>query len=197
MFFISRILFFIQRKLEKIYSTLFCVYCQRQLKSCGIKFRIHYTSSILSLNCISVGDNFNTGPRLRLRAYNEYENQQYHPTIQIGNDFYAGVDCAITAVGNIYIGHNVTFASRVTVIDHSHGRNDYSDIDLPVMKRFLGVKGDIIIEDNVWLCEGVIVLSNVRIGKNSIIGANSVVTKNIPENSIACGIPAKVVKNLK
>lgn len=65
------------------------------------------------------------------------------------------------------------------------------------MKRFLGVKGDIIIEDNVWLCEGVIVLSNVRIGKNSIIGANSVVTKNIPENSIACGIPAKVVKNLK
>lgn len=197
MFFISRIFFFLQRKLRKIRTILFCVYCQKELKSCGINFKIHYTSSVLSLNCISIGHNFNTGARLRLRAYNEYENQQYHPMIQIGNNFYAGVDCAITAVGNIYIGDNVTLASRVTVIDHSHGKNDYSDIEIPVMKRFLGVKGDIIIEDNVWLCEGVIVLSNVRIGKNSIIGANSVVTKDIPENSIACGIPAKVIKYIK
>lgn len=194
MFLISRILFFIKHKIERIYHDLFCTYCKKQLKSCGSNFRIHYSSSLLSLHCISVGDNFNTGPRLRLRAYSEYENQRYQPTIFIGNNFYTGVDCAVTAVGNIHIGHNVTLASRVTVIDHSHGKNDYADINTPVMKRTLGVKGDIIIEDNVWLCEGVIVLSNVRIGKNSIIGANSVVTKDIPANSIAAGIPAKVIK---
>lgn len=183
--------------MERIHLNLFCIYCKRQLKSCGSNFRIHYSSSVLSLHCISVGDNFNTGTGLRLRAYSEYENQQYQPHIQIGNNFYAGVDCAVTAVGNIHIGNNVTLASRVTVIDHSHGRNDYTDIDTPVMKRTLGVKGDIIIEDNVWLCEGVVVLSNVRIGKNSIIGANSVVTKDIPANSIAAGIPAKIIKTIQ
>lgn len=65
------------------------------------------------------------------------------------------------------------------------------------MLRKLGVKGDIIIEDNVWLCEGVVVLSGVRIGKNSIIGANAVVTKDIPANCIAVGIPAKVIKTIQ
>ncbi len=101
------------------------------------------------------------------------------------------------AVGKVIIGDNVTLASMVTIIDHSHGKGDYSDIDIPVMKRTLGVKGDIIIEDNVWLAEGVVVLANVRIGKNAIIGANSVVTRDIPANSVAVGIPAKVIKTIK
>ena len=52
----------------------------------------------------------------------------------------------------------------------------------------------VFIEDNVWIGESVSVLPGVRIGKNSIIGANSVVTKNIPENSIAVGNPARVIK---
>lgn len=65
------------------------------------------------------------------------------------------------------------------------------------MKRRLGCKGPIIIEDNVWLCEGVVVLSGVRIGKSSIIGANSVVTHDIPPYSIAVGIPAKVIGIVK
>lgn len=167
------------------------------MKSCGKNFKIHSSSSVLSLNKISVGNNFNTGPMLRLRAYYEFENEDYNPSILIGDNFYAGQDCSVLAVGAIIIGNNVTLASRVTIIDHSHGLGDYSDIDIPVMKRRLGVKGPIIIEDNVWLCEGVVVLSNVRIGKNSIIGANSVVTHDIPPYSIAVGIPAKVIKAVK
>lgn len=76
---------------------------------------------------------------MRLRAYSDYEGYKYTPSIIIGNNFYAGVDCYIAAVGNIIIGDNVTLASRVTIIEHSHGRGDYKDIDTLVMKRELVV----------------------------------------------------------
>ena len=64
---------------------------------------------------------------------------------------------------------------------------------LYVKERSLSSKS-VIIKDNVWLGEHVSVLPGVTIGENSIIGANSVVTKSIPANSIAVGIPAKVIK---
>ena len=59
------------------------------------------------------------------------------------------------------------------------------------------MKGEIVIEENVWIGAGVIVLPNVIIGKNSIIAAGSVVSKNIPPDSIAIGSPAKVVSKKK
>lgn len=58
-------------------------------------------------------------------------------------------------------------------------------------------KGDVSIGKNVWIGEKATILPGVTIGEGSIIGANSVVTKNIPPYSIACGIPAKVIKKLK
>ena len=57
-------------------------------------------------------------------------------------------------------------------------------------------KGPVIIEDNVWIGEGVCVLPNVTIGRNSIVGANSVVTKSFSENSVIAGNPAKLIKVL-
>jgi acetyltransferase-like isoleucine patch superfamily enzyme len=58
----------------------------------------------------------------------------------------------------------------------------------------LQTKGDIVIEDDAWLGVGVVVLDGVRIGKGAVIGAGSVVTRDIPDNAIAVGVPASVVK---
>lgn len=69
-------------------------------------------------------------------------------------------------------------------------------LDIQPNLRPLVSKGPIIIEENVWIGEMVCILGGVHIGKGSIIGAGSVVTKNIPPYSLACGIPAKVVKNM-
>jgi acetyltransferase-like isoleucine patch superfamily enzyme len=63
-----------------------------------------------------------------------------------------------------------------------------------ILKQPLTTKGDIIIEDDVWLGVGVIVLSGVHIGTGAVIGAGSVVTRDIPEGAIAFGAPARVVK---
>jgi len=193
---IVRIVILLRKKYIKLMDKIFQIHCCHSLKSCGNNFYISYDSTVMGLNHIMIGDNFNAHARLKLRAFDSYEGQEYSPSVKIGNNFYAGTDCHIGTIGCITIGNNVTLASKVCIIDHSHGIGDYSDINIPVLKRRLGKKGSISIEDNVWICEGAIILSGVKIGQNSIIGANAVVTHNIPANSIAAGIPAKVIKKL-
>jgi acetyltransferase-like isoleucine patch superfamily enzyme len=66
--------------------------------------------------------------------------------------------------------------------------------DKPIRQQPLESKGDIIIEDEAWLGVGVTVLDGVRIGKGAVVGAGSVVTKDIPEGAIAFGVPARVIR---
>ena len=73
-------------------------------------------------------------------------------------------------------------------------RSNREELLVSPQKRILFAKGTVIIKKNAWLGEGVAVMPGVTIGENSVIGANAVVTKDIPDNSIAVGIPAKVIK---
>jgi acetyltransferase-like isoleucine patch superfamily enzyme len=70
-------------------------------------------------------------------------------------------------------------------------------LELPPMSRPLVSKGAVIIKDNVWIGEGVAIMPGVTIGENSIIATNAVVTKDIPPNCVAAGVPAKVIKIIK
>lgn len=91
----------------------------------------------------------------------------------------------------IEIGENVLIGRNVFIGDNIH---KYEEIDKPILKQSLSKGGKTIIEDDCWIGTGVCILRNVRIGKHSIIGANSVVTKNIPPYSVAVGVPARVIK---
>lgn len=113
--------------------------------------------------------------------------------IQIGN-FVCLVDCLINSGdknGKIIIGDYVFMGHRVMLLARSH------DIKKTNMERMTTIiEKPIIIESGVWVGSGSVVLGGVRIGKNSVIGAGSVVTKNVPQNSIYAGIPAKFVKKI-
>jgi acetyltransferase-like isoleucine patch superfamily enzyme len=65
---------------------------------------------------------------------------------------------------------------------------------IPIVEQPLTSRGDIIIEDEAWISTGVIILDGVRVGKGAVVGAGSVVTRDIPDNAIAYGVPAKVIK---
>ena len=93
-------------------------------------------------------------------------------------------------LGSIRIGCGVDIAPNCAFYSYDHGFAPGK----PIREQPLQTKGDIVIEDHVWLGVGVIVLSGVRIGKGAVIGAGAVVTQNIPENAIASGNPARVVK---
>lgn len=91
----------------------------------------------------------------------------------------------------IEIGENVLIGRNVFIGDNIH---NYEQTDKLILEQGLSKGGKIIIEDDCWIGTGVCILKNVTIGKHSVIGANSVVTKDIPPYSVAAGAPAKIIK---
>lgn len=109
--------------------------------------------------------------------------------IYLGDNSGIGINARI---GRVKIGNDVMMAPNVTILDRNHR---YDRTDIPMRRQ-----GDTecmppVINDDVWIGSNVIILPGVHIGKGAIIGAGSVVTKNIPEYAIACGNPAIVIKH--
>jgi lipopolysaccharide O-acetyltransferase len=117
--------------------------------------------------------------------------------IHIGSDVSMNDYVHIGAVESVSIGDRVLIASKVFISDHDHGSYGkdgiHSDPRVAPRKRQLWAAA-VAIEDDVWLGEFVSVLAGVRIGKGSIIGTMSTVTRDIPPYSIAVGSPARVIK---
>jgi acetyltransferase-like isoleucine patch superfamily enzyme len=129
--------------------------------------------------------------RIRLDGYGELIAKG---RLTVGNNFVMNGYSRVIAHDHIEIGNNVVVARFVSILDHDHAfhRNTPGG-DL----TFDGyITAPIKIGNNVWLGDKVSIMKGVTIGDNVIIGANSVVTKDIPANCIAAGIPAKVIKNI-
>ena len=154
---------------------------------------IRFPIDIRGKKFIKVSKGFTTGVGCRIEAYPE-NNQQ---TLFFGENFQMNDYVHITAMEKVQIGNNVLFASKIYVSDCSHGsyagdENDSSPDSIPHDRKLHSKP--VVIEDNVWLGEFVSVLPGVTIGKGTIVGANSVVSKSLPPNVIAVGSPAKPIK---
>lgn len=145
---------------------------------------------------ISIGDNFYCYWGLRIETYSQHNGVKFNPQIIIGNNVSINPDCHIGAINRIELHDGVLLASRVFITDHFHGDTTFIDLQTSPQQRILKSKGPVIIKKNAWLGEGVAVMPGVTIGENVVIGANSVVTKDIPDNAIAAGVPARVIKQL-
>lgn len=146
---------------------------------------------------ISIGNNFTIGERCKLRTFPDWNNQIFSPKISIANNVTIQSDCHISAIDAVIIEDNVLIASFVYISDISHGKIDKEELPIPPLERPLYSKGPIRICKNVWIGEKASILPGVTIGEGSIIGANSVVTHDIPPFSIACGAPARIIRKLK
>ena len=136
------------------------------------------------------------GKNLTLGRFCRFDLDGNKKTLFIGDNCEFGDMTHIVALNNVQIGNNVLIASKVFISDTSHGTYKGIDQDLPSIppnKRKI-VSSDVIIGNNVWIGENVVILAGVHIGDGCIIGANSVVTKNIPNNTIAAGVPIKFIK---
>ncbi len=115
----------------------------------------------------------------------------YGYNIEVGKDFYSNhnltiLDCAKVKFGDyVLVGPNCSFYTAVHPLNKKE-RQDLLEYAFPIT-----------IEDNVWIGGNTTVLPNVKIGKNTVIGAGSVVTKDIPANVVAVGNPCKVTKEIK
>jgi acetyltransferase-like isoleucine patch superfamily enzyme len=113
--------------------------------------------------------------------------------IEIGSDCFLNRNTMLAALERIEIGDHVMFANSCFVSDADH-RHD--DPDVPVTRQGFSSKGTVKIGSNCWFGVGCVVTSGVTVGERSVIGANSVVTHDIPPRVIAAGAPARVIREI-
>lgn len=110
--------------------------------------------------------------------------------VHLGRNVYINYNCTLVDDAHIYIGDGTMFAPNVTIVAASH------PLSPKLRAEGYGCNKPVRIGKNVWLASNVTVLPGVHIGDNSVIGAGAVVTKDIPANVFAVGIPARVVREL-
>jgi maltose O-acetyltransferase len=117
---------------------------------------------------------------------------KYPSEISVGNNICFNQNSYIVGKGGLAIGDNVMTGAGVKMVTTSHSM----DIENDMMYQAIVAK-PITIENNVWIGFDVVIMSGITIGTGSVIGASSVVTKNIPAYSVAVGIPSKIIKKRK
>jgi len=145
---------------------------------------------------IGLGHDLTTGKYCRFETIIDKKNTR-KKLINFGDRVIINDNVHVAAALSVTIGNDVLIGSKVFISDHNHGvysgdTGHSSPLTSPNDRPIIGTP--VVIEDNVWLGEYVAVLPGVTIGKGSIIGAMSVVSRSIPPYSIAVGAPAKIIK---
>jgi acetyltransferase-like isoleucine patch superfamily enzyme len=110
--------------------------------------------------------------------------------VEIGAKTVMGQECTISAYQHVSIGRECILADRVMLIDFDHG---VTEVERPI--RLQGIyKRDVRVANNVWIGYGACVLRGVGVGENSVVGTNAVLTRDVPENAIVGGVPARVIR---
>lgn len=165
--------------------------------------RIELPRRIFEAHCFHIGDDVQIGPGALLVAQTYYPTeimqhpgrsypiQRFEPRLTIGDRVTSTAALTLAAMHTITIENDVMLAGNVLISDGSHG---FEHVDDPYKYQPMCRIAPVTIKRGCWLGQNVVVMPGVTIGEMSIIGANSVVTSNIPARSIAIGAPARVVK---
>jgi acetyltransferase-like isoleucine patch superfamily enzyme len=164
---------------------------------------IEFPRRIINPHRMWLGDNIYIGPGSLLMAVEKYSGitpppeeiigplQKFEPELIIGNRVTATGMLQVSVLQNIVIEDDVMFASNVFICDAAHG---YKNADIPYKYQPMQDIKSIRIKKGSWIGQNVVILPGVEIGEYCIIGANSVVTKSIPNKCIALGSPARIIK---
>lgn len=153
---------------------------------------VRYPARIRGKKSFQYGEGFTTGYNCRIEINGDLENIK----LKIGSRCVIGDFAHIVANSSVTIGDNVLMASRIFITDSNHG--SYSGRIQSVPEETPNsrpmIYAPVYVGNNVWIGENVSIMSGVHIEDGCIIGANSVVTKNIEKNTIVAGVPAKPIK---
>lgn len=138
---------------------------------------------------IDIGDDAFVMHNSELHVFN-FRNLQ-NAFIRIGARSFVGESVIVRGQGGVSIGEAVLIGPRAQILAINH---NYGDPATPILDQGITCKG-IVIEDGAWIGAGALILDGVRVGRNAVVGAGAVVTKDIPANSVAVGVPARVVES--
>lgn len=156
----------------------------------GVNSNIIKPSRIVGSEYIEIGNNVNIYHGLRLEAVDAWNGIKYTPNIKIADNVGVQQNCHITCAGSITIGEYTSILPCVMITDITH---QYEDIAVPPGYSDIDVN-PVSIGKYCMIGFGSAIMPGVQIGDNCIVGANSVVTHNLPNGSVAVGNPAKIIK---
>lgn len=113
------------------------------------------------------------------------------PELRIGERTYIGRFATFACMENITIGRDIMISDRVYIGDCLHG---FDRSDLPIKDQYMHSSGPVVIGDGTWIGIGAAIMPNVKIGRNCVIGANSVVTHDVPDGCVVAGSPARALR---
>lgn len=160
----------------------------RRLGSCGDGFEIRFPCTLTNPAAISVGN----GVRIREHLWVNCESALAgHPALSIGDNVYIGRFCHVNARTSVVLEPYVLVGDRVHIADHGHA---FEDPEVPPMLQGVTGGDPVLLRSGCWLGSGAVVLPGVTVGRNAVVGANAVVTKDVPDGAIVGGVPARVIR---
>ena len=173
---------------QRLQAIIFIALYRRYFGCFGRNSRIVRALKIGGASNIKIGANVVIQYKTWLAAQPINEGEQC--CLEIGDGTNIGHFNHIYATRSIRIGKNVLTADRVYISDNLHS---YENINLPILKQPIKQISTVEVGDGSWIGEGACIIG-AKIGRGCVIGSNAVVTKDIPDYSVAVGIPAKVIK---
>lgn len=157
----------------------------------GKRFVIGRNAQIKCGKKIRIGKNVCIGNNARLMCYTDFAGEKLEAEIVIKDGCYIAHDFTVLSGAPITIGKNVLIASNVLISSENHSIDP--ECNIPYKHQKL-ITNPVSIGENCWIGQNAVILSGVKIGQGSVVGAQSVVTKSVDEYTIVAGNPAKAIK---
>ena len=183
----QRLLEFCAAMLRRIRTRAWTTLVRGRFRRFGATSRVEPLCALAHPACVEVGE------RVHIREHawiNCLPREDGKPTLLIGDGTYVGRFCHINAFNEIAIEEDVMIADRVYIADVDHF---YKDPNVPILLQGDQVKGPVRLKKGCWIGTGAAILPGVTIGKNAVVGPNTVLHKDVPDFGMAYGNPAKVV----
>ncbi|MCS6113304.1 acyltransferase [Shewanella baltica] len=178
---------FLNKVYRRIYQILWGFFFGREFHSFGKKSSIYKPRSIQGLKYIDIGSFTTLMPDAWLLALKIDENI---PKLIISDRCYIGHSAHIVAVKKVVIEDAVLIADKVYISDNLHS---FDAIDIPIIEQKVKFHREVLIKKGAWIGENACIIG-ANVGLNSVVAANSVVTKDVPNFCVVAGAPAKIIK---
>jgi acetyltransferase-like isoleucine patch superfamily enzyme len=175
------------RLFREVRDRALSVALRSSFESIGRRSRLSVPIQLSGTSRISIGDHVYLGPGCWLLTH------EPGGRLEIGDRTSVAGYCVLSAAVDIRIGRSVLFARNVYIADHRHG---FGRADVPVLDQPLEDLRPVSVGDGAWLGQNVVLLPGVTVGRNAVVGANSVVRDDVPARSVAVGAPARIVREL-
>src|SRR6185369_7328803 len=171
------------------YAYVLCV--RGSFASWGAGSRIGRGARLVGPHLVQVGSRVMLGPFLWLNAKDDRGDGT--PTLRIGDDCYLGRFTQINAWRSVMICSDVLIGDRVIISDADHR---YGAPDVPIKRQGDAFVGPVLLREGCWIGAGAVILPGVTIGRNAVVAANAVVTRDVPDRTVVAGVPARIIKQL-